>query len=180
MVRRTAAVLIAASCMLAACGSDSGRADGASSAKGKPYVDALVKVYDNTLAAGNDTLGEALSRDQVRCLATHMVDSVGADAFAKAGLDPQKLAAGEGSNGKFAKDDATKLADVMFDGKCVDFADLAMKAADSSSMESLPKEKVRCLFETLAKSPAFRSATVAGMTRQRDAAQQMKIGRAHV
>ena len=120
------------------------------------------------------SLGEALSRDQVRCLATHMVDSVGADAFAKAGLDPQKLAAGEGSNGKFAKDDVTKLADVMFDGKCVDFADVAVKAVNSSILASLPKEQVRCLVETLTKSPAYRSAMVAGMWRQRDAAQQIK------
>jgi hypothetical protein len=72
---------------LAACGGGAGGGTGDQAASDEQYVDTLAAAY----RLGDEGFG-ALSADPARCLATVVVDAMGADVLDQAGVTPVQLA----------------------------------------------------------------------------------------
>ncbi len=167
--------LLAISIVAAGCGSSGGT--GASSSKGKSYVDALMKSYDK------DGAKSGLTRNQAQCIATGMVDTVGADKFTSAGITPTELAKSGGDSPfatlgkKLSAKEAEGLVGVLTDGKCFNFTDLVVKQASKDSSGTFGKlapVKVRCLFNQLLANKAFKSAMVDSMLGRKNSSDAFK------
>src|SRR3954470_9900058 len=116
MTRRLMTIGLCAAMLFAACSSDSS-SNGASSAEGKKYVDAMMS------AKGADSLRKDLSESQARCLATNMVDIVGVDTPKAAKVSPSDFAGNNADTklkGKVSKDKANQIADLILKNKCFD------------------------------------------------------------
>lgn len=155
--------LVAIAVTAVGCGSSGGSS---SSGDGKAYVDALMKSYDT------DGQKSGFTRDQAHCVATGLVDSVGADKFKSAGITPAQLAKSGGDSPfatigkKLTQKEAEGLVSVLTDGKCFNFTDLVVKQAsqgNAGTFSKVPTAKVRCLFGALLSNKAFKSAMVDSM-----------------
>jgi hypothetical protein len=141
---------VVGSLVLVACGSSGG--NGASSAQGKQYVDALVK------DKSSNGLTKDLTTSQAHCYAAKIVDAVGVDTLQKAGITPQSVSSAKGLDalsGKVTKDQANKIVDALLSNTCFDFGAVIQKQTPTLAKLSVPK--VDCLFKNLFDLPAARS-----------------------
>jgi hypothetical protein len=150
MIRKVVIGAAVGSLLLVACGSGGG--NGASSAKGKQYVDALVK------DKSSNGLTSELTTTQARCFAGKIVDAVGVDTLEKAGITPANVASAKGLDalsGKVTKDQANKVVDALLSNTCFDFGAVIRK--QTPSLAKLSTDKVDCLFKNLFDLPAARA-----------------------
>lgn len=151
--------------LLAACGSSS---SSGSSGSG-PYVDAAMKSYDDASGTVKDTF----TRTQAKCLITGIVDGIGVDKLKSNGIEPGDLSKGtspfKSLSNDLSKADAVRVASVITDGKCFDFADIVIKEMSSSGTNpfgQLSKTQVRCFFNQLLKESAVKKALAASILGQ--------------
>ncbi|MBM3674477.1 MAG: hypothetical protein FJW88_05895 [Actinobacteria bacterium] len=112
-MRSLVSSLIVGLFLLAACSSSDG-----SDAETQKYVDAMM--------VSVDTSDFPFTRTEARCLAEQMVDTVGVDTLEEAGITPEDIENDDSelSDLDLSRDEAAELADVIFDGDCINPSDL--------------------------------------------------------
>jgi hypothetical protein len=142
--------LVATVSLVAGC--SSGSSNSSSGASKQDYVDAAMKTYDPSTLP--------VSKAQARCLVGGVIDVVGVDKLHSLGITPKELAQGdpfESLGKKLSTEEAGKLSDVMFGGKCVDPAVLLSQDLQGSLQQLSPTERT-CFIDKLAKTPEFKQS----------------------
>jgi hypothetical protein len=144
-----------------ATGNTTAVTSGSSSSGGseKDFVDALAASIQ-----GDESF--PIDPDQAKCLATAMVKVIGVDALVKAGVSPADIASGKdvGTLTSLSEKQATAMANVIFDGKCVDFSKLMTKQLAQGLGGSLTDAQVTCVAEALFGNDLFKKAVIDSMT----------------
>jgi len=134
---------------------------GGSGASGseKDYIDALAVSIQ-----GDDSF--PVDPDQATCLATSMVKVIGVDALTEAGVSPDDIASsdGIGTLTSLSEKQATAMADVIFDGKCVDFGKLMTDQLAQGLGGSLTEKQVKCIADAMFGNDLFKKAVIDSMT----------------
>ena len=134
---------------------------GSSGASGseKDYIDALVASVQ-----GDDSF--PIDPDQAKCLATAMVKVIGVDTLVKAGVSPDDIASGNdiGTLTSLSEKQATAMANVIFDGKCLDFSKLMTDQLTQGLGGSLTATQVKCLADAMFGNDLFKKAAIDSMT----------------
>ena len=151
--------------LLAACGNS-----GSSSSGSDPYVNAAMKSYDDASSSVKNTF----SRSQAECLVRGIVDAVGVDTLKSHNVQPGDLQKQSSPFQSLSKDlsqaQAEKVAAVITDGKCFNFADIVVKqlsSGTSNPFRKLSKTQLHCFFDQLLKEDAVKKA-LAGSILGRD------------
>ena len=134
---------------------------GSSGASGseKDYIDALAASIQ-----GDESF--PVDSDQATCLATAMVKVIGVDTLTEAGLSPDDIASGDdiGELTSLSEKQATAMADVIFDGTCVDFGKLMTDQLAQGLGGSLTDTQVKCVGDAMFGNDLFREAVIDSMT----------------
>ena len=134
---------------------------GGSGASGseKDYIDALAASIQ-----GDESF--PVDPDQANCLATSMVKVIGVDTLTEAGVSPDDIASGDdiGTLTSLSEKQATAMADVIFDGKCVDFGKLMTEQLSQGLGGSLTEKQVKCVADAMFGNDLFKKAVIDSMT----------------
>ncbi len=157
MTRRLTIIGVLAATLLAACGGSSS-SNGASSAEGKKYVDAMVAQFDKEKAS--DSSSVPFSHDQAVCLSKKMIDAIGVDKLKQGGVTPTNIGSGSGLDNfgkKLTVAQASAVTDIFFDGSCFDMSKLLATQFKSSFTGQTPAA-ISCLAKELIKLSQFKQA----------------------
>jgi hypothetical protein len=146
---------------LVACGSSAAES---SSGAGEKYVAALEQ------SMGKGVVSQVFTAAERRCLATHIVDALGVNTLDRAAKTPKAVAAQANAfqavGAKLDASHASKLEDLMIQGKCFDYVALVsgqLAQQSPTTLGRLPRAKQRCFLGTLLKRANLDRVVAAGL-----------------